>query len=114
MAEHIMTKPKQSGRRPPPTQAAAPSAPAPKRGAARATTAKKPPKGLESAVIDLEATALEFKRERDALAAKLAEANAELAVARAEIASLEIARRTAIDRIDWVIDSLQTVLQDKA
>jgi predicted RNase H-like nuclease (RuvC/YqgF family) len=65
------------------------------------------PKALEAAVERLEASVAELKRDRDELAAALA-------AARAEIAILDAARKAAIDRIDWVIDSLHTVLQDKS
>jgi predicted RNase H-like nuclease (RuvC/YqgF family) len=47
-------------------------------------------------------TALE--REREALKAELAEA-------KSRIAELEKARREALDRVDWAIDSLKTALQ---
>jgi predicted RNase H-like nuclease (RuvC/YqgF family) len=65
------------------------------------------PNALQSAVDRLEARVLELKRERDELAAKLeAAAN--------EIATLDKSRIEAINRIDWVLDSLQTVLQEKS
>ena len=62
---------------------------------------------LQAAVERLEARVLELKNERDGLAA-------ELAAARAEIANLDAARIDAINRIDWVLDSLHTVLEDKS
>jgi outer membrane murein-binding lipoprotein Lpp len=62
--------------------------------------------GLQATVERLEAKVSVLKHERDRMAA-------DLAAARAEIASLEKARRDAINRIDWVIDSLQTLLPDK-
>lgn len=47
-------------------------------------------------------TALERERE---------ELKRELAEARGRIAELEKARREALDRVNWAIDSLQTILQ---
>ena len=65
------------------------------------------PAPLEAAVQRLEASVAELKRERDELAARLLSAQA-------EITTLNSARKAAIDRIDWVIDSLHTALQDKS
>jgi predicted RNase H-like nuclease (RuvC/YqgF family) len=83
----------------------------PRSEAPRASTpAAKPrnvPNALQVAVDRLEARVLELKRERDDLAAKLATATT-------EIASLDASRVEAINRIDWVLDSLQTVLQEKS
>jgi outer membrane murein-binding lipoprotein Lpp len=62
---------------------------------------------LSVAVERLEAKVLDLKGERDALAT-------ELAAAKAEIAALDAARKDAINRIDWVIDSLHTALKDKS
>ena len=62
---------------------------------------------LQAAVDRLEARVHELKRERDAF-------ETELAIAKAKIAALEAARTDAINRIDWVLDSLHTVLQDKS
>ena len=45
-----------------------------------------------------------LERERDEL-------RAELKAARERITSLEAQRRQAVDRIDWVIDSLQHVIE---
>ena len=45
-----------------------------------------------------------LERERDAL-------RAELEAARQRIAALEAQRNQAVDRIDWVIDSLQHVIE---
>ena len=64
------------------------------------------PMALESAIERLEASVRDLKRERDSLAA-------ELVAAKAQVAELDTARRAAIDRIDWVIDSLQGVLGDQ-
>ena len=99
MAESNMSKQR-------PTKAAPPRSvpPAPAMAKTARTNASK---GLESSIERLEASVAELKRERDALAA-------ELAAAKSQIATLDAARKTAIDRIDWVIDSLTTVLQDKS
>ena len=67
---------------------------------------KAEPNALQAAVDRLEARVVELKRERDAMAA-------DLASAKAEIAALDASRIDAINRIDWVLDSLHTVLQDK-
>lgn len=61
---------------------------------------------LQTAVEKLEARFKELKRERDALEAELDEA-------RARIMAMETARTDAINRIDWVLDSLHNVLQDE-
>lgn len=104
MAESNMSKQRPTKAVPPRSIAPAPSAPKPARRAA--------PKGLESKALEsaierLEASVASLKRERDALAA-------ELAAAKTEIATLDAARKSAVDRIDWVIDSLNTVLQDNS
>lgn len=81
------------------------AAPASPRAASKAA-----PRGgsdaLQVAVDRLETRVVELKRERDGLAD-------ELAAARAEIAALHAARADAVNRIDWVIDQLQSVLEDK-
>jgi septal ring factor EnvC (AmiA/AmiB activator) len=74
---------------------------------ASATAKRAAPNPLQAAVERLETRVLDLKRERDALAAELAEANA-------RIAALDAARDDAVNRIDWVVDSLQTVLDDKS
>lgn len=82
----------------------------PARARARPATASAPreaPNALQTAVDRLEARVLELKRERDTF-------EAELAAAKAKIATLEAARIDAINRIDWVLDSLHTVLQVKS
>ena len=88
--------------------------PQPRTAAKPTPASKRPPqKALDKAIERLEASAIELKHERDALAAELAATKEQLAAAKAEIAALDTARRAAIDRIDWVIDSLQSVLQEK-
>lgn len=77
------------------------------RNRARAAPEREGAGTLQAAVDRLESRVLELKRERDAF-------EAELAAARAEIAALEAARTEAINRIDWVLDSLHTVLQDES
>jgi hypothetical protein len=62
---------------------------------------------LPAALQRLEARVVELKRERDAF-------EAALTMARAEIVELETARTEAINRIDWVLESLQSLLQTKA
>lgn len=78
-----------------------------KRGRARQATevaAAEP----EVAPLRSEAAALKsLEREREEL-------RAELSAAQQRIATLEAQRRQAIDRIDWVIDSLQHVIDGGA
>ena len=93
MAERNTSKPRQSRASPASTR----SAPVAARGGSDA---------LQVAVERLEARVVDLKRERDGLAQ-------DLAAARAEIAALEAARVDAVNRIEWVIDSLQSVLDDK-
>jgi multidrug resistance efflux pump len=83
-----------------PTPARAPASAAPR----SVSSASNP---LQVAVERLEARVHDLKRERDAF-------EAELAAAKAKITALELARTDAINRIDWVLDSLHTVLQDKS
>ena len=121
MAERDMSKQKPP-RTPPPLKTAAvakstkpaagASAKPPARAKAKDTRKDTPktkdkPQALDAAVERLEASISALKRERDDLAARLASAQA-------EIAALDAARKAAIDRIDWVIDSLHTALQDKS
>ena len=68
---------------------------------------------VDTAIARLDAAAIELKRDRETLTAELQATRALLAAANAEIAALDAARRATIDRIDWVIDSLQTILQEK-
>lgn len=72
-----------------------------KRTVARAATAAN---GQPEAVQRLEARAKALERERDGL-------KAELEAARAQIAVLEESRSQVVNRIDWVIDSLQTLAE---
>jgi hypothetical protein len=53
-------------------------------------------------------------RNLDSLARERDELRAELSAAQQRIAALEAQRRNAIDRIDWVIDSLQHVIESGA
>ena len=62
---------------------------------------------LQAAVTRLEARVAQLKRERDAMAS-------ELTAAKAEIAALNASRIDAANRIDWVLDALQSVLHDKS
>jgi len=115
MAEQNMSK--QKPPRTPPTARAAAKAAKPTPRAAHSPSARPvasttlpradQPAPLEAAVQRLEASVAELKRERDDLAARLSSAQA-------EITTLNSARKAAIDRIDWVIDSLHTALQDKS
>ncbi|KUO67597.1 MAG: hypothetical protein APF80_12635 [Alphaproteobacteria bacterium BRH_c36] len=62
---------------------------------------------LSSAVERLEAKINSLQAERDAL-------NNELKAARARIGELEAAHKDAVNRIDWVIDSLHNIVEEKA
>lgn len=115
MAESNMTKrtpvkaapPRNATHTPPAAKSSVANASAAKLPAGPTSARRDAPKGLEASIERLETSVADLKRERDSLAA-------ELAAAKAEIATLDAARRTAIDRIDWVIDSLNTVLQDNS
>ena len=97
MAEHKPSKARSAPKAAPVKHVAAPPRPA---------AAKAPSSPLQAAVDRLEANVSGLKRERDTLAADLAAANA-------RIAALEAARTDAVNRIDWVLDSLQSVMLDK-
>ncbi len=68
---------------------------------------KKSGQALVEAVERLEAETRSLQDERDKLRAQLAAANA-------RIAELEGLHTKAVDRIDWVIDSLHNVLEGNA
>lgn len=124
MAERNTTKPKTPAAKPAkelakgPTKAAtkvtqpastktpATKTPAAKPAAKKSVTAQAAG-SLQVAVERLEARMAELKRERDALAL-------ELAAAHQQITALEAARTQAINRIDWVLDSLQSLTEDKS
>ncbi|MBU1213301.1 MAG: DUF4164 family protein [Alphaproteobacteria bacterium] len=74
-----------------------------KQGAARKSAAKS---DLSSAVERLEAKIVALQAERDTL-------NSELKAARVRIGELEAAHKDAVNRIDWVIDSLHNILEEK-
>jgi len=73
------------------------------------TTAKKKSDdssaALASAVEQLETKMRALKRERDSL-------RKELGLAKTRIKELEQANTQAVNRIDWVIDSLHNLLED--
>lgn len=85
----------------------APTKTPPAKPAAKKTVAAQAGGSLQVAVERLEARMAELKRERDALAL-------ELAAAHLQITALEAARTQAINRIDWVLDSLQSLTEDKS
>jgi chromosome segregation ATPase len=72
--------------------------PAPRRAVERLSNASEAGERLSQRIKSLE-------RERDRLKAQLAEANE-------RIAGLEERRAEAVNRIDWVIDSLHNVLEN--
>jgi septal ring factor EnvC (AmiA/AmiB activator) len=120
MAERITSKTKASppkAARPAPARTPAPSktksgkaaiklAP-PSKSTAKKDNTTQAAGSLQVAVERLEGRMAELKRERDALAQ-------ELAAARQQITALEAARTQAINRIDWVLDSLQSMTEDKS
>ncbi|CFW99877.1 conserved protein of unknown function [Candidatus Filomicrobium marinum] len=74
--------------------------------AAPAKTARKASKsGVTLKKLETEARAL--KKERDSL-------RAELTAAKKRIAELEAINENAVNRIDWVLDSLHTLLEKKS
>ena len=68
---------------------------------------RKAPEALTEAVARLEAELRALQAERDQL-------RAQLAAAKSQIAELEGMHTKAVDRIDWVIDSLHNVLEGNA
>jgi chromosome segregation ATPase len=120
MAERITSKTKAS---PPKAARPAPArTPGPSKGKSGKPEIKTTPSGkpaakksntaqaagsLQVAVERLESRMAELERERDALAQ-------ELAAAKQQVATLETARTQAINRIDWVLDSLQSLTEDKS
>lgn len=71
--------------------------PAARRGA-------EPAGGAATPAADLDARLAAITAERDAALAELAEA-------RRHIAALEAARAQVVDRIDWIVDSLKSVIE---
>lgn len=76
----------------------------PKRAAPRKAPAKT---DLSSAVERLEGKLKALQGERDGL-------HSELNAARARIAELEALQKDAVNRIDWVIDSLHNLVEEKS
>ncbi len=90
-------------------RASQPVAPEPSRaGSAAAPSARgsRQPAGAPAASGPANDTRSEIERERDIL-------KAELETARAEIAALQQQRDQIVNRIDWIIDSLHTLLEDE-
>jgi predicted nucleic acid-binding Zn-ribbon protein len=87
-------------------KAATTSAKKPPSKAASKSRAKPTPAKLTSAVEKLEAKFKALQVERDKLKAELAEAHA-------RIKKLEAQQTDAVNRIDWVIDSLHNLVEDK-
>ncbi len=98
MAGQNMTKPRRPGRGLPQP---VPRPAVPKVGSRPASNA------LETSVERLEASVEQMRCERDRMAA-------ELAAAKEQIVALEKARKEAVDRIDWVIGSLSSALEEKS
>ncbi len=94
---------KSRAKRPAAKKAAAPArAAAPAKAAVPAKAAARTP--AAAAADSLEARVRSLESERDRLTAELAEAHA-------RIAKLEAARTQVVNRIDWVIDSLQNLIE---
>ncbi len=75
--------------------------------AKRAATSKKAqPTELKSAMQRLETKVKQLQAERDQL-------KSDLKVAKARIGELEAQQTEAVNRIDWVIDSLHNLIEDK-
>jgi len=104
MAARTKGKPKQaSGARSPPKTAAERASATAKSPRTKAATAKKATKAKPAAVLRDTETAL-LREQNEAL-------RAELEQAQARIAHLEDVNSNVVNRIDWVIDSLQSVLK---
>lgn len=73
----------------------------------RAAKPKSPPEDLGAAVERLEGKVRALQDERDKLREELDEA-------RRTIATLEASQTDAVNRIDWVIDSLHTLIEEKS
>ena len=71
--------------------------------------AREPTDGATKAASAM--TAADLSARLAAMAAERDAALAELAAARAQITALEAARSQAVNRIDWIIDSLKTVIE---
>lgn len=86
--------------------------------AARAKQTRQHKAGTANAKAVAEPPALRGKRSKRAASSPVngeqRQLEAELAAARARIAELEKLNEEAVNRIDWIIDSLQTVLSEKA
>ncbi len=89
-----------------PTKKAAPAKKATQKSAARKSTRSRA-KGAERPAAKTATT------EGQMLAEQNAALKAELAQAKARIVELEALNADVVNRIDWVIDSLQTVIEDK-
>ncbi len=108
MAERATASSKKAPRSPSGKAAARKTAAAKPKTAAKAGTAKaKPTEALDKAMARLEGEVATLRQERDALAS-------DLAAARERIAALESTHEQAINRIDWVIDSLHNVMNEKS
>ncbi|MGI9477688.1 MAG: hypothetical protein ACR2PI_13380 [Hyphomicrobiaceae bacterium] len=104
MAARTKGKPKQAGSTRPTTKTAAKRAAAPaKTPKAKSVTAKKARQTKPAAVTGDAETAL-LRDQNEAL-------RTELEQARARIQHLEELNKNVVNRIDWVIDSLQSVLR---
>ncbi len=75
-----------------------------KRASPRKAAAKS---DLSDAVKRLESRIKSLQVERDAL-------NGELKAAQERIAEMEAAHKDAVNRIDWVIDSLHNIVEEKS
>ncbi len=70
-------------------------------------------KGKRAAATTGVAAADDLETRLAAIAAERDAALAELASVRAQLAELETARSQAVNRIDWIIDSLKTVIESE-
>lgn len=97
--------------------AAAPAKKGAAKAAAKKTAAKKAtpkrPGARKTARGGTKRAANNSQTETQMLAEQNAALKAELEQAKSRIAELEALNRDVINRIDWVIDSLQTVVDDK-
>lgn len=93
--------------------AQAPAKPGSRKKAPAKAAAKKPGSKAPQSKAKNKAAGADAASENQMLAEQNAALRAELELSNARIARLEALHADVVDRIDWVIDSLQTVLEEK-
>ncbi len=82
--------------------------------AAKKSNASQAAGSLQSAMERLEGRMADLQRERDSLQRERDSLAQELTAAKLQIAAYETARDQTINRIDWVLESLQSLTEDKS